>query len=255
MTRKCRFPVLLGGLAIALAAVGCHAQPAATHSQEERTEAAKGTAGQTAPAPGMAAVSPEASGKVESGLRIVTLAPAATSPVVRVYRGDYVQIVLTDGSPFTVTVDSLKMSWTWPVPEGGKPYLKMTEKGRFPFRIGAMAGTFDVIDYQAVAYHEVPAAEAARIIANLKPFVLDVRTPAEFAEGHLEGATLLPVQELQQRLGELAAHKREPVFVYCHSGNRSTVASKLLVDAGFEQVFNLRKGINDWKAAGLPVVR
>ncbi len=238
-----RLNVVLGGLALALAAAGCKAQPAATRSVE------------SAPAPVMAAVAPDASGRLEGGLRIVQLDPAAQSPAIRVYRGDYVQLALTSGAPFTVTVDSLKQSWTWPVPEGGKPYLKMSETGKFPFRIGAMSGTIEVIDYTAMAYQEVAATEAARIIANLKPFVLDVRTPGEFAEGHLEGATLLPVQELQQRLGELASHKDEPVFIYCHSGNRSTVASKLLVDAGFRQVFNLRKGINDWKAAGLPLVR
>ena len=85
--------------------------------------------------------------------------------------------------------------------------------------------------------------------------MLDVRTPREFAEGHLEGAMLIPVQVLQARLGELAGHKDEPVFVYCKTGNRSTVAAKLLVDAGHTEVVNLRRGIREWQSAGLPVVR
>ena len=222
--------------------------------------AAAGCRGQNAPntgaAPGAnAAAAPEVSGRLEAGVRIVTLDPAAPAPVVRVYRGDYVQPALTTGAPFTVTVDSLKQSFTWPVPEGGKPYLKMTEAGRFAFRLDALQGTFEVIDYRAAAYHEVNAAEGAKLIANVKPFVLDVRTAGEFADGHLAGAVLLPVQQLQGRLGELAAHRDDPVFVYCHSGNRSTVAAKLLVDSGFTNVTNLRKGISEWKASGQPLVR
>lgn len=228
-------------LCLALAAAGCRGQNA--------------PAGGAAPGANASTAAADISGRLEAGVRVVTLDPAAPAPVVRVYRGDYVQLALTTGAPFTATIDSLKQTFTWPVPEGGKPYLKLSEAGRFAFKLGALQGTFEVVDFQAPAYHEVNAAEGARLIANVKPFVLDVRTPGEFAEGHLAGATLLPVQELQRRLDELAAHKGEPVFVYCHSGNRSTVAAKLLVDAGFTNVTNLRKGINDWKAAGLPLER
>ncbi len=202
-----------------------------------------------------AAATPAASGTLEGGVRVITLDPAASAPVLHVYRGDYVRLALGADQPFTVTVDSLKLTWTWPVPEGDKPYLKMTETGRFAFRAGTIDGTLDVMEFKAAAYREVGGAEAAQVIANLRPFILDVRTPAEFAEGHLEGATLLPVQELEQRLRELSAHRQDPVLVYCHSGNRSTVASKMLVDFGFEQVINVRKGIADLTAAGLPLVR
>jgi len=233
-----RNPHLLAGvLCVLMAAGGCQGQTA----KSEKAAAA--------------AAVPEASGKLEGGLRIVTIDPAVPDPVARVFRGDYVQMALTTGEPFTVTIDSLDLSWTWPVPEGGKPYLKMTEPGRFPFQVGELAGTIEVIEFQAAAFREVGAKEAAQIIANLKPFVLDVRTAGEFADGHLEGATLLPIQQFQKRIGELAAHRQEPVFIYCATGNRSTVAGKLLVDAGFEQVINLRRGIADWKAAGLPIVK
>lgn len=229
--------LIAGCLCVAVAAGGCQGQTPGGN--------AAGSAATTATA--------EVSGRLEGGLRIVTIDPSAPAPVVRVYRGDYVQPALTTGEPFTVTVDSLALSWTWPVPAGDKPYLKMTEPGRFPFRLGELTGTFEVIEYQAVALREVGAKEAAQIIADLKPFVLDVRTPGEFADGHLQGATLLPIQEMQGRIGELSSHQQEPVFVYCHSGNRSTVAAKLLIDAGFKQVINLRRGIVDWKAAGLPL--
>ena len=228
-----------------LAAGGCQGQPA---GQQSGADARNG-----AQAP--AAALPQVDGRLEGGLRIVTLDATQAAPVVRVYRGDYVQLALPGGGPFTVTVDSLKQSWTWPVPEGGKPYLKMSEAGRYAFTAGQVSGTFEVIEYRAAAYRELTAAEATKVIANLKPFVLDVRTPGEFAGGHLEGATLLPIQQMQARIGELAARRDEPVFIYCQTGNRSTVAAKLLIDAGFSNVMNLRRGIVEWKAAGLPVVK
>lgn len=236
-------------LAAVLAATGCQGQPAAQKAGTDTHPGHDHTAAADTGAP--VAVS----GRLEGGLRIVTLEAGQPAPVVRVYRGDYVQVALPGVESFTVTVDSLKQSWTWPVPEGGKPYLKMSEAGTFAFAAGPVSGTIEVIEYQAAAYRELTATEAAGVIANLKPFVLDVRTPGEFAEGHVEGATLLPVQQLQARLGELASHRDEPVFIYCHSGNRSTVAAKLLVDAGFTNVMNLRRGVIEWKSAGLPLVK
>lgn len=232
-----------------LAVGGCQGRPA------ERQERADDHAGHDHAAPAAATAQPEISGRLEGGLRIVTLDAAQPAPVVRVYRGDYVQLELPGGEPFTVTVDSLKQSWAWPVPEDGKPYLKMSEAGTYAFTAGPVTGTFEVIEYRAAAYRELRAAEAAKIIANLKPFVLDVRTRGEFAGGHLEGATLLPIQQMQARIGELAAHRDEPVFIYCQTGNRSTVAAKLLIDAGFTNVMNLRRGIVEWRSAGLPIVK
>lgn len=232
-----------------LAVGGCQGRPA------ERQGRADAHAGQDHAAPAAATAQEEISGRLEGGLRIVTLDAAQPAPVVRVYRGDYVQLELPGGEPFTVTVDSLKQSWTWPVPEDGKPYLKMSEAGSYAFTAGPVTGTFEVVEYQAAAYRELRAAEAAKIIANLKPFVLDVRTRGEFAGGHLEGATLLPIQQMQARIGELAAYRDEPVFIYCQTGNRSTVAAKLLIDAGFTNVMNLRRGIVEWRSAGLPIVK
>lgn len=232
-------PLLAGILCLALSAGGCRAKVVADGADSRAATAA----------------APEISGTLEGGVRLVTIDASAPAPVARVYRGDYVQLALSNGAPFTVTIDSLGLSWTWPVPEGGKPYLKMTEPGRFPFKVGELEGVIEVVEFQAAAFREVNAGEAAQIIARLKPFVLDVRTAGEFAAGHLEGATLLPIQQMHQRIGELSAYRQEPVFVYCQSGNRSTVAAKLLIDAGFEQVINLRRGLVDWKAAGLPLVR
>jgi phage shock protein E len=63
--------------------------------------------------------------------------------------------------------------------------------------------------------------------------LLDVRTAAEFASGHLEGALNIPVQELEARLGEVGPRSRS-IVVYCRSGARSATAAATLRRAGFD---------------------
>lgn len=84
--------------------------------------------------------------------------------------------------------------------------------------------------------------------------VLDVRTPAEFAEGHLPGAVNIDVQsaDFAQQLGTLDPSK--PYAVYCRSANRSKVAMTAMQQAGFTQLYDLAGGINAWKSAGGEVV-
>jgi rhodanese-related sulfurtransferase len=152
-----------------------------------------------------------------------------------------------------LVIEDLAVDNTFPAPEGMKPYFKVPDVGTFPFQAGSLKGTIEAIDYSAATYREVNAAEAEELIRNVDPFILDVRTEREFAGGHLPGATLIPVQTLQQRIGELDAQKERPVFVYCRTGNRSTVAARMLIDRGFTQVINLRRGIVEWQRAGLEI--
>lgn len=84
--------------------------------------------------------------------------------------------------------------------------------------------------------------------------LLDVRTPEEFAQEHIEGATLIPVQVLSEKLSELQSVKGNKIIVYCHSGNRSVAASRLLVKNGFTPL-NLKGGISEWSAKGFPTVQ
>jgi len=86
------------------------------------------------------------------------------------------------------------------------------------------------------------------------PFMLlDVRTPEEYAEGHIKGATLIPLQELESRMAEVPKDKR--VYVYCHSGRRSAAAASMLAKAGFTNIENVQGGITAWQEAGYPVVK
>jgi len=84
------------------------------------------------------------------------------------------------------------------------------------------------------------------------PFMLlDVRTSGEYAEGHIKGAKLIPVQVLVDHLNEVPHDKQ--VYVYCKSGGRSSRASKLLASHGYTNIENIKGGIVAWKAAGYPV--
>jgi hydroxyacylglutathione hydrolase len=84
------------------------------------------------------------------------------------------------------------------------------------------------------------------------PFMLlDVRTVEEYTEGHIKGAVLIPVQELQQRISEVPKDKQ--VYVYCRSGVRSVRASNILVKAGYTKIENVQGGFMPWKDAGYPV--
>lgn len=83
--------------------------------------------------------------------------------------------------------------------------------------------------------------------------LIDVRTPGEFAQGHAPGATLIPLDQLPQRLGELQGAKDQPIALICRSGNRSGMAQGILEKAGFSQTVNIEGGMNAWTKAGLPV--
>jgi len=82
-------------------------------------------------------------------------------------------------------------------------------------------------------------------------FVLDVRTPEEYQDGHLPGATLIPIDQLGSRYGELP--QNETILVYCRTGNRSLQAVYLLENAGFDRVHSLDRGINNWIQNGFEV--
>ncbi len=101
--------------------------------------------------------------------------------------------------------------------------------------------------------------EAAELIkdnaSNPRFKILDVRTPEEFETGHIEDAINLDFYSVtfKDELDKL--NKTNTYFVYCRSGNRSGQAMKMMESLGFKEVYNLSGGINDWIAAGLPVVK
>jgi len=82
--------------------------------------------------------------------------------------------------------------------------------------------------------------------------ILDVRTAEEWSQSHIPNAIHIPLDELESRLHELPKDKE--IIVICHTGNRSREGVVLLLKAGFTQVSMVTGGMNNWQAAGYPVV-
>ncbi len=92
----------------------------------------------------------------------------------------------------------------------------------------------------------VTGAQAQELVQKQQALLLDVRSPEEFAEGHLEKAVNIPVQQLESKLSTLADKKDQPIVVYCRSGRRSANAKTMLEKAGFTKVADLG-AMSNWK--------
>lgn len=102
-------------------------------------------------------------------------------------------------------------------------------------------------------YGEVTVDEAKALLeANPSIVIVDVRTLEEYAGGHLEGALLLPVSELESRLDELSTE--DELLIYCRTGNRSQSAMTILETQGYTKLYHLTDGITAWIQAGYPTV-
>ncbi len=97
----------------------------------------------------------------------------------------------------------------------------------------------------------VPSISAEQVKADIaakKDFLLlDVRTPEEFDGplGHIPGAIQIPVQQLEERIGELAKYKDKDIRVYCRSGHRSVRGTKILLKHGYKAT-NMLGGMKAW---------
>lgn len=99
-------------------------------------------------------------------------------------------------------------------------------------------------------FKTVPAEEFESIFVDGKAQLVDVRTPEEFAEGHIAGAVNINVNgDSFLEKAEKKLDKTKPVAIYCRSGKRSAKAARMLGRKGFE-VYNLDGGVNAWKDAG-----
>jgi len=92
--------------------------------------------------------------------------------------------------------------------------------------------------------------EQARKMVEEGAQLIDVRTDHEWDAGHIAGARHVPLPELPQRTAEL--DKEQPVVVYCRGGNRSSMATAALADAGYD-AFKLTDGIVGWSEDDLPL--
>ena len=102
--------------------------------------------------------------------------------------------------------------------------------------------TAEIYSVEATEFYDLSQKSIAQLV--------DVRTPSEYADGHISGAVNMDIYEndFSQKIKELS--KDKPVLVYCRSGSRSMKAAEMLEDEGFELIYNLEGGINSWNSAG-----
>jgi rhodanese-related sulfurtransferase len=101
---------------------------------------------------------------------------------------------------------------------------------------------------------DLSVTEFSTKIAEAGVITLDVRTPGEFNDGHIEGALLIDFQSGNFENEIESLDKNQTYAVYCRSGSRSGQAVKVMREAGFNDIYNLDGGVIDWTNSELPLV-
>lgn len=104
---------------------------------------------------------------------------------------------------------------------------------------------------KSTAYDNLTIDEYQNQFSGDDHILVDVRTSSEFRQGRLPGAINIPLDQLSNRVGEIA--KDRPVVVVCASGNRSQTGAQTLSQAGFSNVYNLKGGLMIWMMRGLEI--
>ncbi|MCW8922021.1 MAG: rhodanese-like domain-containing protein [Gammaproteobacteria bacterium] len=112
------------------------------------------------------------------------------------------------------------------------------------------------LDFRSNKSIHVMPMNAIRLINNNDDaLIIDVRESGDFGNGHIKGATSLPLSTLKDKLDGLAQNKDTVVLAYCNSGSSSSRACRLLMQAGYTNVHNIAGGINAWLEAKLPITK
>ncbi len=101
----------------------------------------------------------------------------------------------------------------------------------------------------------VSAEDFKTILESDSVVLIDIRTPGEYAQGHIEGASLIDFygSDFRNQMADLDTTKT--LMIYCRSGNRSGKAASMLTHVGFREIVNLQQGIIDWQRSGYSLVR
>src|SRR5205085_10366832 len=104
--------------------------------------------------------------------------------------------------------------------------------------------------------HAIPlSADSMKMIIEKKQgIILDVRTPEEFAEGHIPGAINIDYNDDHFENGLDSLKKEETYYVYCRSGKRSAAAVDIMDKKGFKKIYHYHGGILEWKEKGNALV-
>ncbi len=116
---------------------------------------------------------------------------------------------------------------------------------------GCTSGSADHQVYDLSAKQAAALIEKHRDDADFT--ILDIRTPAEFRQGHIAGAINIDFYDKQFRSKLAALDNSKSFLVYCRSGNRSRRAQGIFHELGFVHLYHLNGGVIDWQANALPL--
>ena len=98
--------------------------------------------------------------------------------------------------------------------------------------------------YRSIENNEISYKKMIEMMKNSKIYLIDVRSSQEFDEGHLDGAINIPVYNIKKDIGKIVKNKEETIILYCSSGSRSKEAKKILENLNYENVYNLKGGLD-----------
>ena len=104
----------------------------------------------------------------------------------------------------------------------------------------------------------VDVERASEIIKQPKILIVDVRTPEEYANGHIEGAVFIPISQMETQLSlwsKLPKDHTAPILIYAEEETHSIHARVLLKEKGYSNVYALKGGFKSWKEAGQPFIK
>lgn len=104
-------------------------------------------------------------------------------------------------------------------------------------------------------FKEINPLEATQLVNQDDALMIDIRSAADFAKGHIINAISLPIEQLSPDHDNLSSDKERPVILYCYSGMTSLRGAAKLAKADFTQVYSLQGGINAWQNENMPVAK
>lgn len=100
------------------------------------------------------------------------------------------------------------------------------------------------IFYRSIENKEISYKNLKELMKNKTVYLIDVRSNQEYEEGHLDGAINISLYNIEKQIGNYVKNKTDIIILYCSSGGRSREAKRILENLGYEEVYNLKGGID-----------
>ena len=109
-------------------------------------------------------------------------------------------------------------------------------------------------NYRNIEENSIDYENAKTILKNDRNAILiDVRSPQEYKENHLNGSINLPLYDLERNCDKIKYNKEDTLIIYCQSGNRSKRALKILLDQGYTHLYEIKGGLDAIWCVGVPL--